>query len=85
MCRERRYVDHDHIGLFSQIYFRMHHFVVRFIKFSSSQAARGHWPPNHNPADVPENVTDRSEDKNDPLTRSSTFLCAAVDRPAARD
>jgi len=26
---------------FFQIYFRMHHFVV---KFSSPQAARGHWP-----------------------------------------
>ena len=36
-CRERRYADH----IFIQIYFRMHHFVV---KFSSPQAARGHWP-----------------------------------------
>ena len=36
--RERRYADH----IFIQIYFRMHHFVV---KFSSPQAARGHWPP----------------------------------------
>ena len=35
-CRERRY---DHI--FIQIYFRMHHFVVKFSKFSSPQAARG--------------------------------------------
>ena len=34
--RERRYADH-----IIQIYFRMHHFVV---KFSSPQAARGHWP-----------------------------------------
>jgi len=24
------------------IYFRMHHFVVKFSKFSSTQAARGH-------------------------------------------
>ena len=30
----------DHI--FSQIYFRMHHFVVKFSKFSSPHAARGH-------------------------------------------
>jgi len=28
-CRERRYADHT----FIQIYFRMHHFVVRFQKF----------------------------------------------------
>ena len=41
----------DHI--FIQIYFRMHHFVVKFSKFSSPQAARGHWPPNQNPADPP--------------------------------
>jgi len=40
-CRERRYADHT----FIQIYFRMHHFVVKFSKFSSPQAARGHWPP----------------------------------------
>jgi len=37
-CRERRYADH----IFIQIYFRMHHFVVKFSKFSSPQAARGH-------------------------------------------
>ena len=43
-CRERRYADH----IFSQIYFRMHHFVVKFSKF-----ARRHWPPNQNPADPP--------------------------------
>ena len=30
----------DHI--FIQIYFRMHHFVVKFSKFSSPQAAKGH-------------------------------------------
>jgi len=40
-CRERRYADH----IFIQIYFRMHHFVVKFSKFSSPQAAMGHWPP----------------------------------------
>ena len=45
----RRYADHT----FIQIYFRMHHFVVKFSKFSSPQAARGRWPPNQNPADVP--------------------------------
>jgi len=37
-CKERRYADH----IFIQIYFRMHHFVVKFSKFSSPQAARGH-------------------------------------------
>ena len=30
--------------LFIQIYFRMHHFVVKFSKFSSPQTAREHWP-----------------------------------------
>ena len=49
-CRERRYAA-DHI--FIQIYFRMHHFVVKFSKISSPQAARGHWSPNQNPADPP--------------------------------
>jgi len=48
-CRERRYAD----NIFIQIYFRMHHFVVKFSKFSSPPAARGHWPPNQNSADVP--------------------------------
>jgi len=48
-CRERRYADH----IFIQIYFRMHHFVVNFSKFSSPQVAMGHWPPNQHPADVP--------------------------------
>jgi len=37
-CRERRNADH----MFVEIYFRMHHFVVRFSKFSSPQAAMGH-------------------------------------------
>ena len=40
-CRERRYADH----IFIQIYSRMNHFVVKFSKFPSPQAARGHWPP----------------------------------------
>jgi len=51
-CRERHYADH----IFIQIYFRMHQFVVKFCKFYSPQAARGHWPPNQNPADVTELV-----------------------------
>ena len=34
-CGERRYADQ----IFIQIYFRMHHFVVKFLKFSSPQAA----------------------------------------------
>jgi len=36
--RERRYADH----IFIQIYFRMHHFVAKFSKFSSPPAAKGH-------------------------------------------
>jgi len=47
-CRERRSADYT----FIQIYFRMHHFVVKFSKFSSPQAARGIDPPNQNPADA---------------------------------
>ena len=47
-CRERRYADH----IFIQMYFRMHHFVVKFSKFSSPQAARGHWLPNQNLAEA---------------------------------
>ena len=47
-CRERRDADH----IFVQIYFRMHRFVVKFSQFFSPQAARGHWPPNQNPADA---------------------------------
>ena len=49
-CRQRRYADHI---IFIQIYFRTHHFVVTFSKFSSSQATREHWPPKQNPADFP--------------------------------
>ena len=30
----------------------MHHFVVKFLKNSSPQAASGHSPPNQNPADA---------------------------------
>jgi len=48
-CGERRCADH----IFIQIYFRMYHLVVKFSKKNfSPQAARGHWPPNQNPADV---------------------------------
>ena len=36
-----RYADH----IFIQIYFRMHHFVVKFSQFSLLQAAKGHRPP----------------------------------------
>jgi len=36
-CRERRCADH----IFIQIYFRMHHFLVK-IFFASGEAARGH-------------------------------------------
>ena len=39
-CRERRYGDHIFIQIY--MYFRMHHFVVKFSKFSSPLAARGH-------------------------------------------
>jgi len=39
-CRERRYAHHIFIQI--QIYFRMHHFVVKFSQFSSPQAAREH-------------------------------------------
>ena len=49
-CRERRYADH----IFIHIYFKMHYFVVKFSKFSSPQAARGHRPPKQDPVDVPE-------------------------------
>jgi len=32
-CRERRYADHIFIQIILQIYFRMHHFVVKFSIF----------------------------------------------------
>jgi len=36
-----------------KLYFRMHHFVVKFSKFSSPRAAKGELtPPNQNPADA---------------------------------
>ena len=39
---------------------QMHHFVVKYSKFSSPQAATwGHWPTNRNPADVPGRVCRR--------------------------
>ena len=38
-CRQLRYADDIFIQI--QAYFRMHHFVVKFSKFSSPQAARG--------------------------------------------
>jgi len=47
-CRERRYADH----IFIQIYFRMHHFVVKLSKFCSPQAARGIDHPSQNHADA---------------------------------
>jgi len=45
---ERRSADH----IFIQIYFRMHHFVVKFSKIFFASGARGHCPPNQNPADA---------------------------------
>ena len=36
-CRQRRYADH----IFIQIYYRLHHFAVKFSKILP-QAARGH-------------------------------------------
>jgi len=35
---KRRYADHT----FIQVNFRMHHFVVKFSKFSSTQVAKGY-------------------------------------------
>ena len=40
-CRERRYADH----IFIQIYFRTHHFVVKFSKFSSLSSGKGALAP----------------------------------------
>ena len=37
-CRERRYADRH---IYSDIYFRMHHFVVKFSKISSPQSQGG--------------------------------------------
>jgi len=41
-CRERRFMLTTYLFRY---YFRMLHFVDKFSKFSSPQAARGHWPP----------------------------------------
>ena len=51
-CRERRYADH----MFIQIYFRMHHFVVKFSNFLRLRWQGGIDRPNQNPADVPVQV-----------------------------
>jgi len=49
-CRERRYADH----IFIQIYFRMHHFVVKFFEnFLRLRRQGGIDPRNQNSADVP--------------------------------
>jgi len=40
-CRERRYADH----IFIQIYFRMHHFVVKFPKFFFTTGGKGALTP----------------------------------------
>jgi len=40
-CRERRYVDH----IFIQIYFRMHHFVVKFFKIFFASGGKGALTP----------------------------------------
>jgi len=40
-CRERRYADH----IFIQIYLTMHHFVVKFSKFSSPRQQGSTDPP----------------------------------------
>ena len=37
-CRERRYADH----IFIQVYFRMHHFAVKFSRKFLRKAATGH-------------------------------------------
>ena len=48
MCRERRYADH----IFIQMYFRIHHFAVKFSK-KNVRRQGGIDPPNQNPAGVP--------------------------------
>jgi len=69
-CRERRYADH----IFIQIYFRIHHFAFKFLKFSSPQAARGQWPPIENPADIPGRRR-RKEKKN---IRACSWSCVSL-------
>ena len=50
-CRERRYAGY----IFIQIYFRMHHFVVKFSKKNFASGGKGALTPsNQNPADVPD-------------------------------
>jgi len=51
-CRERRYADH----IFIQMYFRVHHFVVKFSKKNHLRRQGNIDHPNQNPADVPVNV-----------------------------
>ena len=73
-CRERRYADH----IFIQMYFSMHHLVVKFSKFSSLQAAMGHWPPNQNPADaldIPKCCR---------VSRLAVRVCRALDEDVSR-
>ena len=72
-CRQRRYADH----IFIEIYFRMYHFVVKFSKFTSPQAARGHCPPNQNPADVPGSATTYAGNVALPAFARSTPCCCA--------
>jgi len=55
-CIERRYADH----ILIQIYFRMHHFVVKFSKFSSPHAARRHCHIVAIAADIQETTQDRT-------------------------
>jgi len=43
------YADH----MFIQIYFKMHHFVVKFSQFFRLKRQGGIDPPNQNPAEVP--------------------------------
>jgi len=48
-CRERRYADH----IFIQIYFRVHHFVVKFSKIFFASGGKGALtPPNQNLANA---------------------------------
>ena len=71
-CRERRYADHT----FIRIYFRMHHFVVKFSKKISPHATRGGIdPPNQNPADVPVAV-DRGSRSDRPTALPSLLIQA---------
>ena len=69
-CRERRYADHT----FIQIYFRMHHFVVKFSNFLRLKRQGGIDPP---PDQNPAGVSARSSQYSAPLSgvvRSSKLL-----------